>query len=93
VLTGRPLSSTDTATAPEKIRPDGLVSAADTATVCGRPLLREAVAGPTSAGGMQPPSTRPGELAAEPVAELAAHVGHRRPLQRQGLLGCQPAQP
>ena len=28
-----------------------------------------------------------------PVAELAAHVGHRRALQGQGLLGGQPAQP
>jgi hypothetical protein len=42
---------------------------------------------------MPPLPVRAGELAAEPVAELAAHVGHGWPLQGQGLLGGQPAQP
>jgi hypothetical protein len=58
-----------------------LLSTADTATVGGGPQLRETVAGPTSAGGMRPPPIRPGELAAEPVAELAAHPGHGWSLQ------------
>jgi hypothetical protein len=40
-----------------------------------------------------PPPPRSGELTVQPVAKLAAHVGHRRPLQGQGLLGGQPAQP
>jgi NADPH-dependent 2,4-dienoyl-CoA reductase/sulfur reductase-like enzyme len=40
-----------------------------------------------------PLPVRAGELALEAVAELGAHVGHGRPLQGQGVLGGQPAQP
>jgi hypothetical protein len=68
------------------------VSILDTVAACGRPRLQEAVARP-AAGQVPPPPVGVGELAAEPVAEPVAHVGHRRPLQGQGLLGSQPAQP
>jgi hypothetical protein len=36
-------------------------------------------------------ATTPPHLPAELLAELLAHVGHGRPLQRQGLLAGQPA--
>jgi hypothetical protein len=42
---------------------------------------------PTSAGGVQPPPPSLPDLLTEPLAELLAHVGHGRPLQRQRLLG------
>jgi hypothetical protein len=79
--------------------PDGwsvsgrLMSAAYTSAACGCPRLQEAVARPAAAGRVPPLPVGVGELAAEPVAELGAQVGHRRSLQRQGLLGGQPAQP
>jgi hypothetical protein len=72
--------------------PDGRVSTADTAA-CGCPLLQEAVAGQAAAGLVPPPPPGVGELALQPVAEPGAHVGHRRALQGQGLLGGQPAKP
>src|SRR5512132_1814377 len=65
---------------------------ADTATVCRCPRLQEPDAWPASAGGVQPPPIRPADLAGQPPAELLAHIGHGRPLQRQGLLGGQPAE-
>jgi hypothetical protein len=55
------------------------------------PLLQEAVACPATASRVQPPPIGRGDLLSEPVAELSAHVGHGRPLQRQRLLGGQPA--
>src|SRR5919108_3520185 len=55
-----------------------LVSTANTSAVSGCPLLPEVVVLSASAGGVPPPPGGAGELAAEPVAELAAHVGHRR---------------
>jgi hypothetical protein len=53
--------------------------------------LQEAVARPASAGRVQPAPPGVPDLAAEPLAELLAHVGHGRPLQGQGLLARQPA--
>jgi hypothetical protein len=41
---------------------------------------------PEAAGGVQLPPVRAGELPLQSVAELGAHVGHRRPLQGQRLL-------
>jgi hypothetical protein len=55
--------------------------------------LQEPVARSAAAGRVPPPPVRPGELVAEPVAELGAQVGHGWPLQGQGFLGGQPAQP
>src|SRR6266508_3796429 len=69
------------------------LSTADTAAACGCPLLQKAVTRPTSARGVQPPPPSLPDLPAEPLAELLAHIGHGRPLQRQGLLGSQPAEP
>jgi hypothetical protein len=63
------------------------VSARDTAG-CRR--LQEPVACPAAAGGVRPLPICPGELALEPVAESGTHVGHGRPLQRQGLLAGEP---
>jgi hypothetical protein len=57
-------------------------SNADTAAVCGCPPLQEAVTGPASAGGVQPPPVRLADLAGQPLAELLAHVGHGWLLQR-----------
>jgi hypothetical protein len=56
-------------------------------------LLPEPVAGPAAAGRVPPLPVGVGELAAEPVTELGAHVGHGGPLQGQGLLARQPAKP
>jgi DNA-binding SARP family transcriptional activator len=70
--------------------PSGSVSAADTAA-CGCPL-QEPVGGAASAAGVQPPPPGPADLAVQPPAQLLAHPGHSRPLQRQGLLGGQPAE-
>jgi hypothetical protein len=66
---------------------------AGTAPVCGCPRLQEPVAWSASAGGMQPPPVRLANLAGQPVAELLAHQGHGRPLQRQHLIARQPAKP
>jgi hypothetical protein len=68
------------------------VSTADTAAAKGVRCWRKRSPGRAAVALMPPPPVRLGELAAEPVAELGAHVGHRRPLQRQRLLAGQPAE-
>jgi hypothetical protein len=55
---------------------------ADTAAVCGCPRLQEPVARATSAAGVQPTPKRPAELPVQALAELLAHIGHGRPVQR-----------
>ncbi len=56
------------------------------------PGLPDVLARPSSAG-MPPLSGCLAELAGEPVAKPGARQGHRRPLQRQGLLVAQPTEP
>jgi hypothetical protein len=57
------------------------LSARDPAAVGGCRLLPEPVAYSAAAGGVPPLPGGVGELAAEPLAELGAYVGHGRPLQ------------
>src|SRR6266567_4970358 len=56
-----------------------------------RGRLQEALAWPAAAGRMQPAQVLPADLTSQPGAELLADVGHRRPDERAGLLGAQPA--
>jgi hypothetical protein len=92
--TGRCMRPLSTAASENRGRcPDGRCPPGTLPQSAGCRLLPEAVAWPAAAGGVPPPPVGVGELAAEPVAELGAHVGHRRSLQGQGLLGGQPAEP
>jgi hypothetical protein len=92
--TGRCMRPLSTAASENRGRcPDGRCPPGTLPQSAGCRLLPEAVAWPAAAGGVPPPPVGVGELAAEPVAQLGAHVGHRRSLQGQGLLGGQPAEP
>ena len=74
-------------------RPDGpSVRCGHCGRLPGVRRLQEPVAGSASAAGVQPPPKGAAELVGQALAQLLAHVGHGRPLQRQRLLARQPTE-